>query len=41
MDFFSRRPQHNYRRTFFEMYKCFPASFFGKEEVEKGNMSKI
>mmetsp|Transcript_33285 Transcript_33285/g.6017 ORF Transcript_33285/g.6017 Transcript_33285/m.6017 type:complete len:91 (-) Transcript_33285:601-873(-) len=24
--------------TFFEMYKAFPATFFGKIEVEKGNM---
>lgn len=28
------------RNTYFEMYKAFPASFFGKTEVEKGNMSK-
>ena len=42
MDFFGYnqqrfRPQAN----FFEMYNAFPASFFGKTEVEKGNMSEF
>jgi hypothetical protein len=39
MDFFNfgRRTRH---MQFFEMYQAFPASFFNKEEVEKGNMSK-
>jgi ubiquitin fusion degradation protein 1 len=41
MDFFSfHRPAHRHQRqAFFDMLKAFPASFFGKEEVEKGNMS--
>ena len=40
MDFFEFRTHRIRREQFFEMYKCYPASFFGKEEVEKGNMSK-
>jgi hypothetical protein len=32
---------HNQRTVFFELYKCFPAAFFGKDEVEKGNMSEF
>ena len=38
MDFF-QFGRRTHRTAFFEMYKAFPASFFGKEEVEKGNMS--
>jgi hypothetical protein len=41
MEFFGFHRPRAYRETFFEMYKCFPASFFGKDEVEKGNMSKF
>jgi hypothetical protein len=41
MEFFGFRPPHHrhHQQAFFEMYKAVPASFFGKEEVEKGNMS--
>ncbi|OMJ82342.1 hypothetical protein SteCoe_17004 [Stentor coeruleus] len=39
MDFFGLRPHHrHHQQGFIETYKAVPASFFGKEEVEKGNM---
>lgn len=44
MDFFfggARGRGRNHREQFFEVYRAFPASFFGKEEVEKGNMSNF
>ena len=41
MDFLFGRQHHVHRRPFNENYKCFPASFFGKEEVEKGNLSNL
>ena len=36
---FNQPSMHRRPQAYFEMLRAFPASFFGKTEVEKGNMS--